>query len=118
MQAFRTIIWVIIAVILTIFTAMNFEPVAVRILPGTPGTVAEMPLALLIVAVALLGFIPPFLLNLTNRWRLTRRIQQQDETIALLRTPVPAPAPAPVTAAPPAPAPAPAPTQLDPGPLL
>lgn len=113
MQAIRTIIWVIIAVVLTIFTAMNFEPVTVRILPGTPGTVAEMPLALLIVMVALFAFLPPFLFNLGNRWRLTRKIQQQDETIQLLRTP--APAPAPVVAAP---APAPAPSPLDPGPLL
>jgi lipopolysaccharide assembly protein A len=115
MQAIRTIIWVIIAVVLTIFAAMNFEPVTVRIFPGNPGTVAEMPLALLIVLVALLAFLPPFLLNLGNRWRLTRKIQSQEDTINLLRTPAPAPAPVAVA---PAPAPAPATTPLDPGPLL
>ncbi len=117
MQAIRTIIWVIIAVILTIFTAMNFEAVTVRILPGNPGTVAEMPLALLIVFVALLAFLPPFLFNLGNRWRLTRKIQSQEETIQLLRTPAPAPAPTP-TATAPAPASTPAPNPLEPGSLL
>jgi lipopolysaccharide assembly protein A len=96
MQNMRTLIWVVFAVLLTLFAAMNSEVVAVRLFPGAEGTVAEMPLALLIISVFLLGFLPPYLVNMTNRWRLQRKIKQQDDTIAMLRpTPAPTP-PAPV----------------------
>lgn len=82
MQAIRTFIWIIIAVTLTIFAVFNSQPVTVAIWPGT---VAELPLSILIVLVFLLGFLPPFLFNLGNRWRLSRKISQQEQVIAQLR---------------------------------
>ena len=81
MQAIRTFIWIIIAVTLTIFAVFNSQPVTVAIWPGT---VAELPLSILIVLVFLLGFLPPFLFNLGNRWRLSRKISQQEQVIAQL----------------------------------
>lgn len=92
MQAFRTIIWIIIAVILTIFAVANSQPVAVSVWPGY---VAELPLSILIILVFLMGFLPPFLFNMGNRWRLGRTIQVQEQVIAQLKTPAPAPEPAP-----------------------
>lgn len=86
MQAMRTIVWIIIAVILTIFAVANSQAVAVAIWPGY---VAELPLSILIVLVYLLGFLPPFLFNLGNRWRLSRQISMQEQVIAQLRTPAP-----------------------------
>lgn len=91
MQTVRTLIWVVVAVLLTLFAVINSQRTEVTIWPGY---VAELPLSLLIVAVFLLGFLPPYLLNMSNRWRLQRKIRQQDETIAALR-----PTPAPVSAA-------------------
>lgn len=88
MQAFRTIIWIIIAVLLTIFAVANAQPVAVSIWPGY---VAELPLSILIILVFLVGFLPPFLFNMGNRWRLGRKIQVQEQVIAQLKTPAPAP---------------------------
>ena len=82
MQAVRTIIWIIIAVALTVFAVFNSQPVTVAIWPGT---VAELPLSILIILVFLLGFLPPFLLSLGNRWRLGRKINQQEQVIAQLR---------------------------------
>jgi lipopolysaccharide assembly protein A len=114
MQAIRTIIWVICAVVITLFAVANFDPVSVFIWPGAK---ADTYLTVVILASFLLGFLPPFVFNLVNRWRLTRKIQQQEDTINLLRTPAPSPAPVAVAPAP-TPAPAPAPTPLDPGPLL
>ena len=91
MQAIRTIIWVIVAVIMTVFAVANSQPVTVVVWPGS---VAELPLSILIILVFLLGFLPPFLLILGNRWRLNRRISQQEQVIAQLRpTTVVAPAP-------------------------
>jgi len=85
MQAIRTFIWIILAVALTVFAITNSQLVSVRVWPGY---LAEMPLSLLIIVVFLAGFLPPFLLNMGNRWRLGRRINQQEATIAQLRTPV------------------------------
>ena len=82
MQAVRTLIWVIVAVIITVFAVANAQPVTVAVWPGS---VAELPLSILIILVFLLGFLPPFLLNLGNRWRLSRRISQQEQVIAQLR---------------------------------
>ena len=82
----RTIIWVIVAVVLTVFAVANAQDVAVTIWPGY---VAQLPLSVLIVAVFMLGFLPAFLMHITNRWRLNRRITQQDATIQLLRPPAP-----------------------------
>ncbi|QJQ32847.1 DUF1049 domain-containing protein [Sphingomonas lacunae] len=90
MQAIRTLIWVIVAVIITVFAVANAQPVTVSVWPGS---VAELPLSILIILVFLLGFLPPFLLNLGNRWRLSRKINQQEQVIAQLRpTTVVAPA--------------------------
>ena len=83
MQAIRTIVWVVIAIILTIFAVFNAQPVTIVLWPGK---YADMPLSLLIIFVFLLGFLPPFLLNLGNRWRLGRRINQQEQTIAQLQS--------------------------------
>lgn len=92
MQAIRTIIWVMLAVLLTLFAVINSEIVAVRLLPGEGGTIAEMPLALVIVASFLIGFLPMFLAYRTAKWTGERKVRQQEETIAMLRpqpTPVP-----------------------------
>ncbi len=87
MQTVRTMVWVVVAVLLTLFAVINSQRVEVSIWPGY---VAELPLSILIVTVFLIGFLPPYLVNLGNRWRLQRKIAQQDQTIALLR-PTPAP---------------------------
>ena len=92
MQTVRTLIWVVVAVLLTLFAVINSQRTEVAIWPGY---VAELPLSVLIVTVFLLGFLPPYLVNLSNRWRLQRKIRQQDQTIAAMRPP-----PASVLAAP------------------
>ena len=83
MQTIRTIIWAIVAAALAVFAAFNFQTVEVAIWPGYQ---AEMPLAVLIIAVFLLGFLPPYLVHLTNRWSNRRTIAQQERVIADLRT--------------------------------
>lgn len=95
MQAIRTGFWVLMAVLLTLFAVMNSDPVAVRLLPGEQGIIAEMPLALVIVASFLIGFLPMFLAYRTAKWTGERKVRQQEETIAMLRpSPTPTPAPA------------------------
>lgn len=96
MQSVRTALWVAMAVLLTLFAVANFDEVQVWVFPGYR---ADTYVSVVVVVSFLLGFLPPYLVNLGNRWRLQRRIKQQDETIAMLR-PAPAPAPPAVPAAP------------------
>ena len=93
MQTIRTIIWIAIAVLLTIFAAFNSGAVVVKIWPGY---VAELPLSLLVLAAFGLGFVPPYVTSTLHKWRMRRKISQQEALIAQLRpAPMPAPAPAP-----------------------
>ena len=101
MQAVRTIVWVILAVLLTVFAVANSQVVAVSVWPGY---VAELPLSILIILVFLAGFLPIFLMHVSNRWLMRRQIEAQKQTITSMksneaRAPV-------VTETPPVPAPA------------
>lgn len=92
MQTVRTIIWVIFAVALTIFAVANFTEATVRIWPGVQ---VDTYLSVIILFCFALGFLPPFLISVVNRWRMRRKLNQQEALIAQLR-----PAPAPSAAAP------------------
>lgn len=85
MQIFRTTIWVIVAVLLTVFALANYTPVEVQVWPGWS---ADTNLSFVILVSFLAGFVPPFFIALGNRWRLGRRLKQQEQTIEMLRTPV------------------------------
>ena len=89
MQAIKTVLWVIVAIAITAFAAANWQIVTVRV---SPNRVADVALPALILVSFGLGFLPPYLANLINRWRLRRQINQHQQTIAQLRaTPSPAP---------------------------
>lgn len=94
MQTLRTIIWVIIAIALTIFALVNFQPITVKIWPGQS---ADTYLPVVMLITFLIGFLPPFLVYRAQRWSMRRTIGEQERVIADLRTmPVAASAPAPV----------------------
>lgn len=93
MQSLRTISWVLFAIVFTLLAMQNLTPVEVWVFPGYE---ADTYLSIVILASFLLGFLPPYLVSASNRWRLQRKIKQQDDTIALLR-------PAPAAPTPPAP---------------
>ncbi|MEQ1688110.1 MAG: lipopolysaccharide assembly protein LapA domain-containing protein [Sphingopyxis sp.] len=92
MQAFRTIIWVILAVLLTSFALANFTEVSVKIFPGQR---ADTYLTVVILASFLMGFLPAIMISIVNRWRLGRKISMQQNLIVQLSTPAPTPEPAP-----------------------
>ncbi len=88
METVRTALWVLMAVLLTLFAVANFDEVQVWVFPGYR---ADTYVSIVVLISFLLGFLPPYLVNKTNSWRMHRKLKQQDETIALLR-PTPAPA--------------------------
>jgi lipopolysaccharide assembly protein A len=105
MQVVRTIVWVLLAVALALFSIANWTPVTLHVWSGL--LIDTMLPALVILAFAL-GFVPMWLLHRTAMWQSKRRIA----ALELAARPVVTTAPSPV-----APAPPPPPVTTTPDPL-
>jgi uncharacterized integral membrane protein len=110
MQIVRTIIWVLLLVILLLFTINNWNPVEVKIWEGL---VLETKIPALVVISFLLGLVPMWLLYRGKQFYMSRRISSL-ETAARSAAVTPVAAP-PDT--PPSPPPAAERPVEDPGPL-
>lgn len=86
MQIIRTIVWVVIALALALFTLANWQTVEVTIWDGL---VLETKLPALVIAAFLLGLVPTWLLHKLTRWRLGRRISSLESTLAAQAPAVP-----------------------------
>lgn len=105
MQIFRTIMWVLILVVLIVFTAFNWRPVEVTIWTDT---VLETKIPALAIVAFLLGLVPTWLIHRGTKWRLKRRIAALESAARATAKPrAPAPTQTP-TGEPADPAPAPA----------
>jgi uncharacterized integral membrane protein len=93
MQFLKTLFWVVLAAIGTIFAYRNWSPVSVNLWGGI---VADIKLPLLMLASFLLGFIPLFTLHRVTRWRMRRRLEtarrelEEARGIGVADTPIPA----------------------------
>ena len=99
MQIIRTIVWVLIAVILVAFMAINWVAVPVNIWPMADGGFLHFtwPIGFIAFISFALGLLPMWLLHKTAAWRLRRRIGTLENSVraASVSTPVEtAPAPA------------------------
>lgn len=72
MQILRTIIWVLLLVALLLFSIANWDPtVTVRIWQDL---VVDTKIPAIVVVSFLIGFLPMWLYNRANSWRLHRKI--------------------------------------------
>src|SRR5690606_38001870 len=125
MQILRTVVWVVVAIALLIFSIMNWDPVEVKIWEGL---VLETKIPALVIVSFLLGLLPMWMLHQGTKWRLSRRINTLENAVRASAgaeapaadSPAPAvppavgpatPAPAAATPPPEAPAPDPAPAE-------
>jgi lipopolysaccharide assembly protein A len=101
MGAVKTIMWVVIAVGIALFSMANWQPVEVLVWPER---VLETKLPVLIVIAFLAGAVPMWIMLRAARWSLTRRLDSSERQLADLRNmanrsaEATAPAPAPTTA--------------------
>lgn len=108
MQIVRTIAWVLLLVVLLVFSINNWNPVEVTIWDGL---VLETKVPALVVLAFLLGLVPMWLLHQATRWRLQRRIAGLESAAraaamsAPPATPIPMAGSAPQTPAPDVPPP-------------
>lgn len=71
MRVIRTIVWLVVLVMLVLFSVTNWTPVTIRIWEDL---VWETRLPAVVVLSFLAGLVPMWLLHLIGRWRMRRRI--------------------------------------------
>ena len=78
MRVIRTVVWVLLAVALLLFSLNNWQPTEVRIWDTL---VLETRLPVLVFVSFLLGLVPMWLLHKAGSWRLNRRISALETTV-------------------------------------
>ena len=71
MQFIRTLFWVVIAAFLSIIASHNWRDVTIDLWSDLQ---ADIKLPVLMAAMFLLGFLPPYLILRSKLWRLRRRL--------------------------------------------
>ncbi len=99
MQFLKTLFWVLIAVIIALFTFANWTAITINLWNGLQ---LDTKLPVLLIGAFLTGLIPALVLHRATRWSLKRRIGTMERALADVR---PAPAPEPPSMMPPAAAP-------------
>jgi putative membrane protein len=79
MAIVRTIIWVLVTIVLVLFTINNWQPVEVRIWSTL---LLETKLPALVILAFLLGLVPMWLIHRASLWRQRRRIAYLETTAA------------------------------------
>ena len=86
MQIVRTIVWVVLAVALLLFSVNNWQDIDVKIWEGLT---LQTKLPALVIVSFLAGLLPMWLLHKAGRWRLTRRIASLENTVKATSTTLP-----------------------------
>jgi putative membrane protein len=82
MQALRTIIWVLVAIVFVSFVAINWQTVPVNFWPLEEGYLHfNWPVGFVAIIAFVLGFLPVWLLGRANSWRLNRRISNLENSL-------------------------------------
>lgn len=82
MSMFRTFIWIVLTIILVIFSMANWDKVTITIWPGQ---LADTKLPVLILVSFLLGLLPMWIAHRATRWSLKRRLDNSERQLADLR---------------------------------
>ena len=92
MQFIRTVVWVVIAIVMVAFIAINWTPVKVNIWPLQDGYLfLEWPVGFIALVSFLMGLLPMWLLSKAGKWRLRRQISALENTVRATATSNPAP---------------------------
>tara|TARA_R110000772_G_scaffold110031_4_gene213458 strand:+ start:426 stop:839 length:414 start_codon:yes stop_codon:yes gene_type:complete len=78
MQFIKTLFWVILAVVLVVFSANNWSPTSVLVWENIR---IDTKLPVLVIGAFLLGFVPLWLIHRASKWRLGRRIKTLETAV-------------------------------------
>ena len=90
MQFLKTLFWVALAVILVLFSSVNWTPVTITLWGGLE---ADVKLPALVLFSFLLGFIPMLIVHSARMWTLKRRLDAHERQAAAIAHVAPAPPP-------------------------
>lgn len=82
MQFLRTIFWVVIAVLLVVFSISNWTGITINLWSGL---VLQTFLPVAIFVAFLLGLVPYFLLHRATKWSLQRKLTQVERQLSEAR---------------------------------
>lgn len=82
MQFLRTIFWVVVAVLIVVFSISNWTEVDINVWTDVV-LVTKLPVAIFVAF--LLGLVPYFLLHRATKWSLQRRLAQLERQLAETR---------------------------------
>lgn len=89
MQIFRTVVWVLLLIVMLLFSVNNWTTVNVKIWENL---ILETKLPALVLVSFLLGLVPMWLAYAAGRWRYARRISTLENTVRASAPPPPPPA--------------------------
>lgn len=79
MQFLRTAFWVVLVIIIMIFTVTNWTPVSINLWSGKQ-LVTKLPV--LVIVAFLAGSLPFWALHKATRWRLRRKLDNAERALA------------------------------------
>ncbi len=79
MQFLKTLFWVLIAVIIALFTFANWVPITINLWNGLQ---LDTKLPVLLIGAFLTGLIPALVLHRATRWSLKRKIGTMERALA------------------------------------
>lgn len=84
MNIFRTVVWVAMTALLVAFFLMNGTAVPINFWPKADGTFGGFtwPVGFIGLVFFLLGFFPTWLIHRAQRWRLGRKINTLESSLA------------------------------------
>jgi lipopolysaccharide assembly protein A len=82
MQFLKTLFWIVLTVIAVAFAFKNWTPVTVLLWGNI---VVDVKLPILLFAAFLLGLLPMFVLHRASRWRLRRKLDHVERSLAETR---------------------------------
>ena len=89
MAFLRTLLWIVITVIVVVFSVRNWVPVPVNLFGDT---VVETKVPMLLLIGFLMGFVPLYAWHRVVRWRHNRKLSSIERTPPVVTTPPPTPA--------------------------
>jgi uncharacterized integral membrane protein len=93
MKIVRTVVWVLLLVALLVFSALNWNPVEVKVWEGL---IIETKIPALVVVAFLIGLVPTWMVHRASRWNYDRRIASLESAARASAMAHPASAPAPL----------------------
>ncbi len=92
MQFLKTAFWVVLAVVIALFSYANWKPAEISLWGDL---LIVTPLPIVVIVSFLVGVIPMWLLHKATHWSMRRRLDSAERALASVKPAYPSPPPAP-----------------------